>query len=35
MYRANTLKGASAVCQIQQMRILVGGNPVPWTCIIC
>ena len=32
---ANALKGASAVCQVQQMRVLVGGNPVSWTCIIC
>jgi hypothetical protein len=25
--RANALKGTSVVCQIQQMRVLVGGNP--------
>jgi hypothetical protein len=33
--RANTLKGTSVVCQIQQMRVLVVGNPVSLTCIIC
>jgi hypothetical protein len=31
---ANALKGTSVVCQIQQMCVLVGGNPVSWTCII-
>ena len=33
--RANAFKETSAVCQIQQMRVLVGGNPVSWTCIVC
>jgi hypothetical protein len=33
--RANALEETSVICQVQQMRILVGGNLVSWTYIIC
>jgi hypothetical protein len=32
MDRFNTLERASTLRQIQQVRILVGGNPISRTC---
>jgi hypothetical protein len=31
----NAFQRTSTLCQIQQVRILVGGNPISRTCFIC
>ena len=28
------LRGTSVICQVQQMRVLVEGSRIPWTCYI-